>query len=298
MGKFKKPSFSLVLAVVICLSLTAGIVSAASQIETHRNVNLTVANDEGVRYQEPNIPNGTYNFFNPTQTGGLNELHISSDSSDAMGDVTNDTATSGSSIGTFYLTNTGGRGWHDNGILMIAVNGTAEDLSDFSVQINSAGYQWTPVQTGTFPNYSSTNYVQGISETFTISDFTGNNGYNSTWKPCYIANYPLYEGQNVTQDISNNNTFHIIFVDLYAGIIGSNTLSSQTWLGQTVVNNGALQVNYTISNLPEDSLVAFNTYGYCQSSSQGNGIRWTNSVNNIGNNSLSTSGWNVASWFQ
>ncbi len=40
MSKFKKPSLSLVLAVFICLSLTAGIVSAAIPISTNKNVNL------------------------------------------------------------------------------------------------------------------------------------------------------------------------------------------------------------------------------------------------------------------
>ncbi|MGB9977947.1 hypothetical protein [Methanobacterium sp.] len=298
MGKFKKPSLTLVFAVFICLSLaTAGIVSAAAQISTNKNVNLLVANDDGVRFQAPSIPTDTYNFFSATQTAtqGLNALHIasSSDTSYAYGDVTNVAATSGTSTGTFYMTDTGGRGWDDNGILMIAVNGTLPD--NFAIQINSAGYQWTPISSG-YPTYNSTTYnSSALSETFTKSDFDGNNGYTSTWKPCPATNYPLYEGQNVTVDTLNGNTFHIIFVDLYAGIIGQNTLAS--WNGQNAVDNGALQVNYTINNLPQGSMVAFNSYAYCQSSNQGNGIRWTNSVNNIGNNSISTSGWNVASWF-
>lgn len=296
MGKFRKPSLSLVLVVFICLAATVGAVSAYTQISTNKNVNLTVANDNGVRFQGPNIPTNTYNFFSASQsaTMGLNALHIASsnDTSDVYGTV-NQTSDASS---TFYLTDTGGRGWDDDGILMIAVNGTIPD--NFTVHIDSAGYQWTPIQTG-YPTYSNANYVQGISETFDTSDFTGNNGYSSTWKPCPATNYPLYEGQDVAQDTSNNNTFHIIFVDLYAGIIGQNTLSSLTWAGQSVINNGALQVNYTISNLPSNSMVAFDDYAYCQSSNQGNGIRWTNSVNNITglNNSQSTSGWDVASWF-
>ena len=266
MGKIKRPSFFLVLTVLICIVIAGGLVSAAIQIPTNKNVNLTVANDNGVKF--PVYSANAYNFFSPTQSGGMNELHISSSSSTPYGDVTNTTSTTG----TFYLTNTGGRGWHDDGILMIAVNGT--QLDDIEVQINSAGYQWTPVQSGTYPNYSTTTYSQGISENFTISDFTGANGYYSKWKPCPTTNYPIFEDQ----DMSIDNTFKIIFVDLYAGTIGQNTLSSPTWVGQTPVNNGALQVNYTISNLPEGSMVAFNSYGFCNSSSQGQGVRWTNSV--------------------
>lgn len=284
MVEFKKPSFSLVLVVFICIFIAAaGIVSASVQIPTYKNVNLSVANDDGVRFQGPNIPSGTYNFFSATQgqTQGYNALHIASDNNTPSGDVTNIDSTSG----TFYLTDTGGRGWDDNGILMIAVNGTMPE--NFSIHITSSGYQWTPVSSG-YPSQGALTYVSGSTdETFTLTDFTSSNGYYSTWKPATAPSYPIYEGQETYDD-----TFHIIFVDLYAGIIGEGTSYHES-----LRDNGALQVNYTISNLPSDSMVAFNAYAYCQSSNQGNGIRWTNSVNTIGNNSLSTSGWNVASWF-
>lgn len=288
MEKIKRPSFFLVLTVLICITITAGLVSAASQISTNKNVNLKVVNDNGARFDI--YSDDTYNFFSTTQTAtqGLNALHISSDSSNAYGDVTNTQNTSG----TFYFTDTGGRGWDDNGILMIAVNGTIPE--NFSIQINSAGYQWTPVLTGDYPDYSTTIYNSAMSETFTQSDFAGDNGYYSYWKPCPATNYPLYEGQDVAVDTSNGNVFHIIFVDLYAGIIGTGTQNN--W-GQIGINNGALQINYTISNLPSGSMVAFNSYAFCNSSNQGQGIRWTNSVNNVSNNSVSTSGWNVANWF-
>lgn len=285
MGKFKKPSLSLVFAVFICLSLaSAGIVSAYTQIPTYKNVNLSVANDDGVRFQGPNIPTDTYNFFNASQgpTQGYNALHITPNpDTTPYGDVINTNDMSG----TFWLSDTGGRGWDDNGILMIAVNGTLPE--NFAIDITSSGYQWTPVSSG-YPAQGAITYVSGATdETFTQSDFTGNNGYYSTWKPATAANYPIYEGQETYDD-----TFHIIFVDLYAGIIGQNTPYYAS-----LTDDGALQVNYTISNLPADSMVSFNSYAYCQNSNQGNGIRWTNSVNTVGNNSLSTSGWNVASWF-
>ena len=38
----------------------------------------------------------------------------------------------------------------------------------------------------------------------------------------------------------------------------------------------------TFYNLPEGSLAAFNAYAYCQSSKQGEGVRWTNRVTDSG----------------
>lgn len=293
MGKFKKPNFTLVLVVLICIFITAGIVSAASQISANKGVYLKVANDDGARF---NIYNdSTYHFFKSTQAEGtgLNSLHISSSINKLEGDTTKTNSLSG----TFYFTETGTRGWDDNGILMIAVNGTPENLEDISIRINSAGYQWTPVLTGYYPDYSTTTYnSSAMNETFTWDDFNGANGYYSYWKPCSTANYPLYEDQNVTEDTTNSNVFYIIFVDLKAGIIGNHTLLSETWDGQNAVNNGALKADYTISGLPEESMVTFNSYAYCSSSNMGQGIRWTNSVNIAGNNSATTSGWKVASW--
>lgn len=274
MGRFKKTTVLLV-AMMLCISI-AGIVGAASQISSNKNVNLKVANDNGARFNLFN--DNTYHFFSASQTTsqGLNSLHVSSSSSDANGDLTNTTSTSG----TFYLTENGTRGWDDDGILMIAVNGTDVSLSDFSIQINSSGYQWAPVADETFPNYSSTTYNSAaLSETFTISNFNGEKGYSSYWKPAPSTNYPIFENQN-TADTSN--TFKIIFVDLRAGIIGNYTLPTETWNDQSIVDNGALKVNYAINNLPQGSMVAFNSYSYCEDSAQGQGIRWTNKVSSSG----------------
>lgn len=283
MSKFRKPSLSLVLAVFICLSVAAaGTVSADPiSLPGYKNVNLNIAND--VKF--PVAGSSVYNFFSANQNPGqgLNALHITPNINTPGGSVIN----TNNNSGTFYLSDTGGRGWDDDGILMIAVNGSTIP----SISISSEGYNWTPVLTGSYPAYTTSR--DGVSGTFSSSDF--DNGYISTWKPCPYSDYPLYEGQ----DPSNSSDFHIIFVDLHAGIIGQNTLSQSDWTNHSasVINKGMIQVNYTISGLPSDSMVAFNAYAFCNSSNQGQGIRWTNSVNNPGNNSLSTSGYNVASWF-
>ncbi|HEX3014355.1 MAG TPA: hypothetical protein VHO92_08795 [Methanobacterium sp.] len=288
MSKFKKPSLTLALAVFICISVAAaGTVSAAAiPLPGYKNVNLNIAND--VKF--PVAGSGVYNFFSAGQSAsqGLNALHISSSNNTPYGDITNVTST-GSSTGHFYLSDTGGRGWDDNGILMIAVNGSDENLSNLEIQISSSGYNWTPVPTGSYPAYTASR--DGISETFSSSDF--DNGYISTWKPCPSSNYAIYDGENV----ATSSDFKIIFVDLHAGIIGTGTLGQGEWATQNsqgnVTDNGMIRVNYTISGLPAGSMVAFNGYAFCNSSNQGQGIRWTNSVNQDGTRGTGTSGYNV-----
>jgi hypothetical protein len=288
--KNKKQGLSIFLTVFICLSLASvSAVSAYNPIPTYKNVNLTVANDNGARFDI--YGNDKYNFFSPTQSAGqgLNALHLTTNINDPYGSVTNVNTTSG----TFYLSDTGGRGWDDDGILMIAVNGSMASLSNFAIQINSSGYQWTPVASGAYPAYNNTTYNSlAVSKTFSVSDFNSNvTGYNSTWKPCPYSDYPIYEGQNM----GNTSEFHIIFVDLYAGIIGQNTLSRSDWNNNSanVSNKGMIMVKYAISGLPQGSMVSFNGYAFCNSSNQGQGIRWTNSVNIDGNQGTGTSGYNV-----
>jgi hypothetical protein len=296
MRNFKKPSLALVLAVFCIFIAAAGIVSADPTFlsETnYKNINLDVANaNHTVRFQDPTIPAGTYNYFNASQTsGGVNAVHITNSTSNLNGNVNNITATNGESSGTFYLSDTGGQGWEDNAILMIAVNGTLESLQNegFSVSINSSGYQWTPV-TSTL-DIANVNYVQNaVSETFNTAVFNSSTtGYGPLfWKPCTTQNYPIYEGENVTADNATGNTFSMIFVDTYVGIVGTGTS------GYSDLNHkGTAKIDYSISNLPSGSMVAFGVYAFRQNSPWGTGIRWTNSVNNIGNNSLSTSGWYV-----
>jgi hypothetical protein len=282
MVKIKKPGLTLVLAVFICISVAAGIVSAASLIPSYNYSNLTVANSNGTRFHDYNAT--AYNFFNGT--GGVNTPYITPSNTSTSGNVTFTNATSG----TFYIGDDGGRGWEDDGILMIAVNGTLPN--NFSVNITSSGYVWTPVLTGSYPDYNGTmqNYTT-IRNSFSKTSFTGSTGYTSTWKPAPGANYPIYENENM----SNTTNFSIIFADLYVGIIGQNTLSSPGWSGNPVINNGRIQVNYTVSNLPKGSLMAFDAYAFCRSSNAGDGIRWTNAVNTPGNKTA-TSGYYVTNF--
>jgi large repetitive protein len=287
----KKHVIFLVLACTMILTLS-GSVSAADNdtnqtvISASNNVNLTVANDNGVRFNDyptGTNQNNTYNYFNPTQSAsqGLNALHITTNTSNSAGSVVFTNQTSG----TFYLSDTGGRGWDDNGILMLAVNGTISD--NFQITIIASGYQWTPVPTGSYPTFSAiTYYPVALNETFYKSDFI----YGpETWRPCAGTNnyYPIFDGQNMTD---TNNTFRLMFIDLYAGILGSGTLGQSSFAGQTIYDNGMIKVQYFITGLSPGQLAAFDDYAYTVSSNQGQGIRWTNRLSASGSSGYAVNG--------
>ena len=84
----------------------------------HNVDNLAVAN--------PPAPTGMdyYFKFNQSGGGGINAIHISSTSAlDSTGRNFGDVSTTTSQSGTFYITQTGGRGYDDNFILLVAVKG-------------------------------------------------------------------------------------------------------------------------------------------------------------------------------
>ncbi len=266
---------------VILLVMVIGIspVMGMTVIPKYRDVNLLVANDAGVLFND--FGNNTYNFFseNQTVTQGLNALHLSNNNKFLnYGDITFSNAQSG----VFYITDTGGRGWDDDGILMIAVNGTVPD--NFRVHIKSSGYRWTPVSKSALPSYSSITYHAGaIDEYFTKADFI----YGpQIWKPCPAPNYPLFEKQDMT---NTTNTFSLMFIDLNAGVVGSGTISDgEGYDGQTVTDNGAIKVEYSFENL--QTFAAFDAFAYTVDSNQGQGIRWTNRVTDYGSSGYYVTG--------
>ncbi|MCX6690914.1 MAG: hypothetical protein NTW33_02375, partial [Methanoregula sp.] len=81
-----------------------------------------------------NQPAGYYFFkFDQVGGGGLNALHIASSSTNPpnYGQVTTTTSQSG----TFYITETGGRGYQDEAILLVAVKGNIP--GNYAIHIKS-----------------------------------------------------------------------------------------------------------------------------------------------------------------
>ena len=239
--------------------LVAGLLAvtpvSATILPGYNNIYVSVANDAGAKYNH--FTNNTYNIRFEGIERGLNALHISTDPAVNFGQVT----TTDIQSGTFYATDSGGKGYEDEIILLVAVNGTIPD--DFSIRITSDGYTWTPNPVSNQPPTLDTVIYQPVAldETFTKNDLI----YGpQIWKPTgNEADYPIYAGQDMT---NTANTFQMMYVDLNAGVLRPNT---------ALVNQGAVRINYSFNNL--NSFAAFSVYGYCNKSNNGDDmIAWTN----------------------
>lgn len=274
MHRVRSLLFITVAIAILAVSQAAGM----TVMPTHHNVNLQVSNDAGAFFDD--YANESYHFFSSTQTPtmGMNALHITTDPAAAQsGQVT----FSSEQSGTFYITDTGGRGWSDDGILMLAVNGTVPD--NFQLHITASGYRWTPVPTGSYPAFVNITYVPvALDETFTRDDFL----YGpQIWKPCTAPDYPIFDHQDMTD---SGNTFSLLFIDLNAAIVGKNMLARPDFQGQSIQDSGAIKVDYSFENL--NTFAAFDIYAYCVSSNQGQGVRWTNRLTDTGASGYSVVG--------
>jgi hypothetical protein len=242
----------LCLVVVIVIS-SWGTTTASTVLPDHQHITVAMANG-GAKYVK-------FDAF------GLNALHITTSPLSPDGQTTNSDAQSG----TFYLTDTGGRGYTDDGVLLVAVREPVND--DLRLRIRSSGYTWTP-NPDEIALPDEVSYADGaIDATFTKSDFI----YGpQDWKPSSVAGYPLYAGQG------GGNRYLLMFVDLRAGMIGSNGTSSG------LTDGGAIRLHYSFENL--DTFAAFNIYGWCLNSNQGAGISWTNAVEGAGASGYTVTG--------
>ena len=160
---------------------------------------MKVANDLGVKYNA--FDNNTYNIKFEGIDRGLNALHISTDPAVNFGQVT----VTDSQIGTFYATDSGGKGYEDEIILMVAVNGTIPD--NFRLRVSADGYTWTPnPERNQAPSLDNVTYqANSLDEVFTKEDFI----YGpQIWKPTgNEADYPIHAGQDMTD--AENTCSHV-----------------------------------------------------------------------------------------
>ena len=213
---------------------------------------------------------GVYPYVNNTYYvaeggGGTNPIQLSTDPTNKVGQFTTTT----NQTGTFYVVFSGGIGHLDDGILMLAVNGTLP--SDFSVTLQSSGYTYTiPAPATTNPSTSSLtniNYVtDALNETFNSSDFIYG---TQSWKPANTVNYPIFNGENMT---SSSSQFHLMFIDLDVGGFVTNAITNE-------INDGSITVQYTFNNLPSTSFASFGAYGWFSACNWGTGIpQYSNSA--------------------
>ncbi len=272
----------------IVLLLIAGFVLAAmapacvaAPLPAPRHIFISPAN--GVKYD---MDGATYGgsggtYYIKADGGGLNELHITNDAAAPYGQVTATDAQSG----TLWVTNTGGRGFDNDIILLVSVRGPIPD--DFSVHIRSSGYVWTPAPSGAYTppalNTSEVEYVSGaVDATFGKSAFT----YGpQTWKPGpgnveMTPSLPLYAGQDINDPATEE---YLMFVDLRVG-----NIDDSKYPGWSPVDRGGARVEYSFSGLSTHA--SFNGYGWCSAANQDQGISWTNRVQGTGSSGYSVTG--------
>jgi|GEM_PF-2523294 len=236
----------------------APVLMGATPINPYNGVSISVANDSGTRFDYGGNDVYYVNFKSATQ--GLNAIHIAAQSSDMVGV---DFTTSGTS-GTFYITDSGGKGYDDEIILLVSINANSLP-TDFSLSLQASGYQVTVDSTYVV---TQSNYAT-MEEQFGPEDFI----YGpQTWKPAGAQDYPLWIGEDIS--VAANSCL-LMFVDLYVGI------DSQT---SGLTDNGQVRVDYQFENLP--AMAAFNAYGY-RILTNGD-IEWTNRTSGTG-----SSGWRV-----
>ena len=107
--------------------------SKTEKLEGCHYTHVTVVNDNGAEYDDYN--DSTYYMKFDHTGGGLNSLHITTDPDNPEGQVTYTTNRSG----VFYISDTGGRGFCDDTVLMVAISGDIPD--DFLLHIKSSGYK-------------------------------------------------------------------------------------------------------------------------------------------------------------
>ncbi len=268
-----------VLAVLLVV-LAGGAGAWATEITSPHHFYFSVANSSGVKYDydASDNPSTANTYYLKFDGGGLNADHITTDTTALAGKATTVPTPSSSASGTFYVDDTGGRGFSDDAILLISSDQPLP--ANFSITIKSSGYTWTPSSTTNQVPTSFSYVTNAVNETFTATDFT----YTSTlqlnpntqqyghYRPGTSSwSLPFYYGDPGTA------THYMMFVDLYLGMLkeGATSVNNPNWtIPSNLTNHGAVQVDYTINNFYSN--IAFNLYGWCLTSNTGNGVNWTN----------------------
>ncbi len=277
---------------ILMVSVIVLPVAADNPWPSNNNTQITPAN--GMRDGFNYFNDGAYHFEMLNGTQGMNAIHITDSTSNFPGGIFDSQPTSG----TFYVSSTGGHTGEDDVLLLIAVDSPdPEDLDDFSIDLNVSGYRWSPLPGAvapTFTNitaYDATYYVGStISDTFTHEDYLNLSGSDVTqsWKFAPSENYPVYGGQDMTED----QDFRLILVDLKAGAI-SNRFSNS----QDLTDKGMVNITYSITSNPsQEAKISFNAYVFNHDAPQAKDkVHWLNRLNILGESASGCSGWMVGS---
>ncbi|MCK9632153.1 MAG: hypothetical protein M0R30_10980 [Methanoregula sp.] len=205
-----------------------------------------------------------YYYVNLTNTtGGLNAIHITNDISDQVGACYESPDTP--NPGTFYVSDTGGRGGQQDIILLIAINSTnVTDITNFNVDVKEHGYRWLiSPKSGSPPDYPNITYVSpSIDVTLNADNYLENDSVDlfQKWKFAPTADYPVYCGQDMG---STSKLFKFLAVDNKVGTINGTWYNLTYPTAPTLTNNGMTKIEYNITSGPSsNATIAFNVYAY------------------------------------
>lgn len=272
-------------AVVLLFVALAVVPVAATELQYHNMLYIPVENIQHNDYSD-----GTYDFTigNDIVNGGMNAVHISNSPGEYYGQPNRLT----SRDGTFFITDTGGRGYEDDIILMIAVEKT--DAADFSIDLKSEGYHGYDHAPSTAPTYTETvgsgymspAYQGTLTSANFLKDYWAGSTVtlNQTWRPAAPDSTDDYSGTNGylwSNQTVNDGDFRLMFVDLNVTTTGISAYN--TTYRSLLQLNGTPRISYNIS--PNYSgKVAFAPYAYVNFTTGGgsqfdHAIGWTNRAN-------------------
>jgi len=264
------------LTIVLCAIMGfAPFAVQADVLPNYHHLCLDMAN--GATYDDSGVlnrdcdPIANEQYYHKQDGPGLNELHITTDLLQPNGAAYE----SDDQSGTFYITNTGSRGYADEVILLVSIN-VSSIPSDFSLHIQSSGYEITTNSSQQIVVYAFK--PDALDQTFTTQDFTDYGYGPQTWRPASTALFPLWYGQDPN---TSSTSSLLLFIDLNVASVKADKIVGATY-------DGAARVDFTFTGLP--GLAAFNVYGFTFYSNQGQGISWTNDTSST---SATPSGYTV-----
>jgi hypothetical protein len=252
-----KHAFGGAVAGSVLIAMAGAALADPVPLTSNRNIDIQVSNDAGALYGSG--PDDTYLINAPG--GGLNELHITTNGTVAglSGQVTTQTV-GNAGAGSFFVSTTGGRGYNDDIVLGVSIQGPVS--SSFALSLTSSGYQWTASAAGVVnPVYKP----GAVSETFTPADFRY--GPN-TAKPGPGTGFvlPFYSGQNINDP---STAQLLMFIDLNVGNDSD----------RTATDSGDAKIDFDVSGLLPDDILSFNAYAWAFSANVADAsINWTNNL--------------------
>ncbi len=268
------------MVVVLFVALAAMPVAAqdANPLNPQNILNIPVINKQRVSINETTAP-GTYFFDigNNLTNGGQNAVHVTDTNATPNGIFHNSSILNPSDVdmlnGSFYISDTGGKGYEDEAILLIAASDVDPDT--FSIHIKSEGYKFTdhaPNSPPIYPNQTGTFNPDAYENTFHLSDAINGNsdGANppdaalQNWKWSTSSSDNVNEKLFYEENLGSEDDYNMILADLNTSIVGTAapTGGGNASYRNLLTYNGNPKITYNITGLGDTGRVAFIPYAY------------------------------------